>query len=79
MAPFPGVRTTPGAAGAEAGETLTGDDARESPTPLTARISTGYAVPLETGVLPSVDRVVITIGSVVDTVDQVVPASVEYW
>ena len=80
MAPLPGVNVTTGAPGTVAGAASTGVEAKESPTAFTALISTGYSVPLAIGVVPSVDRVVITIGStLVDTVYQVAPASVEYW
>ena len=80
MVPFPGVSVTVGVPGTVAGSASTGVDATESPTALTARISTGYSVPLDTGVVPSVDRVVMTIGlAFEEAVCQVVPASVEYW
>ena len=80
MAPSPGMRVTPGAPGTVAGATCTGAEARDTPTALTARISTGYCVPLAMGVDPSVERSVMTSGSAVDVaLHHVTPPSVEYW
>jgi hypothetical protein len=80
MVPLPGVSVTDGAEGTDAGATSTGVEADESPSALTARISMGYAVPFEIAVVPLVESAVIVIRFVFDeAVDQVAPASVEYW